>query len=244
MTPTAEQPFALWTIFRGIHRWFLAPGCPPTLMDERRWVRGLRTSVLLGMLGLLSSWMTTLWLYLGREFNNSDIANDTWIIAQGLIFGLCVMLPLSRWIGRGRLHSGFGLLISVVLYFAAALMWRQNPLNAVASAAATLGFSFVELRRPRTWFLVPLTAIAGLVGLELCGVFGGSVRGVWPPTLLSRLEDLLQINAIFAPFHTLIAIALGFRLWWDTPQYAAQPSPRPAANTAATSTAKPGQQHR
>ncbi|HUQ68587.1 MAG TPA: hypothetical protein VM165_03630 [Planctomycetaceae bacterium] len=100
--PLAEV-FAVWTIFRGLPRWYFARGCPPTLQHELRWVRGLRTSILLGTVGLASSWISTLWLFLEKQFQafSPFDGEGSLMFMPGAWFGLLVLLPLSRWMGRG-----------------------------------------------------------------------------------------------------------------------------------------------
>ncbi|HUQ68585.1 MAG TPA: hypothetical protein VM165_03620 [Planctomycetaceae bacterium] len=236
MTPTAQHPFAFWTIFRGIHRWFLAAGCPPTLSDERRWVRGLRTSVLMGTLGFVSSWMTILWHPI-EEIVFPRLGFGPWGLlsfSPGPVFGAIVLLPLSRWLGRGWFNSLWAVPVSTVAYYLAA----KHPAWAGWIGGCGVGVWMIDLRRPQTYWLVPLTTLAGGLPYEVMNLLPGGDTN-WTPPGFDWLNDLLSGSVLYTPFQTCVAIALGTRIWWP-PANSAHDSPRPAANTAETSTAKPG----
>jgi hypothetical protein len=232
MTPPAEHPFAFWTIFRGIHRWFLASRCPPTLRDERRWVRGLQTSVLMGTLGFISSWMTIFWIpaeriiFPGLGFGPYGVLS----LSPGPVFGAIVLLPLSRWLGRGWFNSFLAVEVSTAIYYFAA----NSPAWAGWIGGFGVGVWMIDPRRLQTLWLVPLATAAGGLPYEAMNLLPGGDAN-WTPPGFDWLNDLLAGSALYTPFQTCVAIALGTRIWWPPPN-SVQPSPRSAANTAA----KPG----
>lgn len=250
-----DSPFAVWRALRGLPRWYFARRCPPPLVDDRRWVRGLRTTFLLGTVGLTSSWISTLWVALEQTLLWPLPWGDdgALVFAPGIVFGLVVLLPLSRWLGRGWILSGLLVPISTAVYYGSVMLYVQNafeslwlPVEWFGAAAAGLWGGFgvsvwlIAPRKPRTWCLVPLvTVVGGMVTWGMSVTLDGPQPSM--PFGLDWLMELLSLNLLLSPFQVLVAIALGVRLWWPPPNAdPAQPSPRPAANTAETSTMNPG----
>jgi hypothetical protein len=247
MTTPPDHPFALWTIFYGLHRWFFALGCPPTLIDERRWGRALRTSVLLGTLELVSSWLCAIAMSFIILLATGWIGMvvGTPFCAPGFWFGIIVLLPLSRWQGRNWPLSALAILASSVIYYGAFILYvnQHDQIHfAGAAAGATGGFGVGWWMNPSCTptgrRVIALSTMAGTVGGLVCASIPNS-RLTATNAVADRLLDILYVDTWYSSFHVLVAIALGGRLWWEQRELP-QPSPRPAANTAATSTAKPG----
>jgi hypothetical protein len=227
-----QSPFAVWAIFRGIPRWYFARGYPPTLAHHSRRVRILQTTILLGTLGLVSSWVSTFWLFAERlVLSGSAFGGDgTLVFSPGTWFGLLVLMPLSRWMDRGWIASGLLVPISTAVYFGAVHLYLRNAFNSdflsndlLGGMACGLwgGFGvslwFINVRRPRTWWLVPWVAVIG--GLVTWGmtVFPSPERPSLPVGL-DWLMELVGMNLLFSPFQTAVAMALGARLWWRRPE--------------------------
>jgi hypothetical protein len=215
--PATDPPFAVWTLFRGLPRWFLARGCPPPLRDDRRWARGLRTSVLLGLMGLASSWASVFWLLIERWLFDVGMLG-TILFTPGLWFGLIVLLPLSRWVGRGWLASVLSVPASMAAYYTALLQMRPPGSLAGAWGGFGVGLWLMNPRRPSTWWVAPLAAVAGWLPYVILD----QLPDPWNPATglpaLDRLQELIGQNLLFSPFQVLVAMALGVRLWWPPPE--------------------------
>jgi hypothetical protein len=97
-----EKPFAIWHVFHDAPRWWFARGCPPTIWDERAWVRFVRMVVVLGAAGFvvgvsriatskMTGWIIQPSLPWDRVVNEGQL---------GCLFAVLVLLPMSRWLGR------------------------------------------------------------------------------------------------------------------------------------------------
>ncbi|HUQ68586.1 MAG TPA: hypothetical protein VM165_03625 [Planctomycetaceae bacterium] len=119
--------------------------------------------------------------------------------------------------------------ISAGVYFGAVMLYVRNlfnqgafPLSLVDPATAGLwgglGVSvwLIDVRRPRTWRLVPFVAVVGGLATGVTPLFNDAVRPSFPFGL-DWLSDLIAMNLMFSPFQTCVAMALGVRLWWETP---------------------------
>ncbi|MDZ4687018.1 MAG: hypothetical protein SH850_18230, partial [Planctomycetaceae bacterium] len=237
--PALADVFAVWTIFRGLPRWYFARGCPPTLARELQWVRAARTTILLGTIGLATSWISTLWLFGERSlpFASPFGKEGSMVFSPGAWFGLLVLVPLSRWLGRGWTVSSLLVPISTAVYFGAVHLYLRNAFNSdflsndlLGGMACGLwgGFGvsvwFIRLRRPRTWWLVPWVAFVG--GVVTYGMtVAPSPERLSLPFGLDWLIELFAMNLLFSPFQAFVAMALGARLWWNPPAQLTEPAP-------------------
>jgi hypothetical protein len=217
--PTADPAFALWTLFRGLPRWFLARGCPPPLRDDRRWVCGLRASVLLGTLGLAASWASVFWLLIERRLFDVGLIG-TILFTPGLWFGLFVMLPLSRWVGRGWLVSLLAVPVSTRVNYEVVRLANPHWELVAAWGGLGVGLWLCDPRRPRTLWTAAVAAIAG--GLPYAAM---NLLDRWDldpnagvPGGFEWVNGLVSMNLLFSPFQVLVAMALGVRLWWPPPK--------------------------
>jgi|GEM_PF-2118991 len=218
-------------------RWWLARGCPPPFQDDRKWVRVLRVSLLLGLLGTLSAWVSAVWLQMESllwEPPNSFLWIGSLLYSPGLWFGLIVLLPVSRWRGRNWIASLLAIPVSAGCLIGALFTWAwlgavikwQFPLQdwsgrvfEVLGAAALggIGGAYVQFwmtdwtrpgRRKRAW----PTIIAGASALILTMLLGGTTDPI-PYTLPDVLREILAMQRMLGPFQTLVAMALGIPFW-------------------------------
>lgn len=229
----SDPAFAVWTVFRGARRWWLARGCPPTVCDVRRWVRAVRVSALLGLTGLASSWVSSAWPLIGALEELAPGINGEYglVFWPGVAFGAVVLLPMSRWMGRGWWLSLAAIPVSAALYFNAVGLFfaTHNLLNGSARDAtwggclagllggAGVGVWMCHVTRPRTWLVALLAGIAGGLGGLATGVNWHGER-LPLPSEVEWLGWILAMNFCFSPFQVLVALAVGVRLWWMPPQ--------------------------
>jgi hypothetical protein len=254
MTMNADNPFAFWTVFHGIHHWFFARGCPPTIAPLRGWRRVLPLSVLLVSLGLTATMcgLTAVWCV--------GLSQAQWGAAVlGAGFGGLLLLPISRWVGRPWWLALLTVPLCAVWFWTFGHWWlfyqgvfsdvrgKAHDVLVWWAAMTTMGLGpalwMSSPLRWRSWLAPPVVAAGTAIA---AAAYGYSTRWMpsltWPmPAALGRLLDFIVLMQPVALFLTVTSAALGIRLWWPTPdEIATHASPRPAANTAETSTAKPG----
>jgi hypothetical protein len=250
MTPPPDNPFAVWTIFHGIHRWYFGRGCPPTIAALRGWQRALAVSVLLATLGLTASLcgLAAVWL-----LGPSRVRWGSTIL--GSCLGGLLLLPVSRWIGRPWWLAllavpfcalWFWLIDDVWNYYRGAFSQVRGKNYDVLvwwASMTTMGLGITGWMaspfKARSWLLPPAAAAASTIA-AIVYYWGtkSSMTLLLPNTLGQLLNFVVMVQPVML-FLTLTSAALGIRLWWPD-DAAAHPSPRPAANTAETSTANPG----
>jgi len=224
-----EPLFAVWTLFREAPRWWLARGCPPTVLAEPR---AMRVSLLLGLMGLAAGWLSAMLLHVNSlvQFHQEALF---WM--PGALFGGVVLLPLSRWIGRGWIASVLSIPVSVGAYWAAVYVDLKidPPLGAssvsepVAGALAGMagaGILCVWLMPIRRLRALPvhfvLSLAVGVAGGLITGFAIGTNHGSTGYSALDLVLELGVETAMFAPFQALAAFALGSRLWWERSPHA------------------------
>lgn len=221
-------------------RWWLARGCPPPFQDERKWVRVLRVSLLLGLLGTLSAWVSAVWLqieHLVFEPPNSFIWLGSLFVSPGLWFGLIVLLPVSRWRGRNWVHSLLAIPVSGLCLFGAIYLWvgigsayrTQFPLDEYPDppyaefvcwcclgliGAGLLQIWMTDWTRPGKVTRVVPVLLAGVCGTAMTALMGG-VDGPdrFPYDLPEFVRAVLVLQTLLGPFQMLVAIALGIPFW-------------------------------
>jgi hypothetical protein len=223
MNEDHNVPFAVWTLFRNAPQWWLARGCPPTFGNERR---ALQTSVLLGATGLASGWLSALLLLVNSIIH---IHEEGLFWMPGAVFGLIVLVPLSRWTGRNWFAAVFAIPVSTGAYWTAIYVYLENaPLFGSgrldpwlagclggASAMAILSVWMAPLRAGR-WLavLIPAGVSAGAVAGAISG-YGLDMDGTpASPPMFDVMWQLGHMSLVFTPFQTIAAMALGLRLWW------------------------------
>lgn len=219
------QPFDL-SGFAEPQTWFLAKGGPPALRDPRRSVRMLRAAMLLGLLGGCSAASCSITNILERFLSSGDL----FLLSPAVVFALIVLVPVSRWRGRGWISSLLSVPVSMAALYAAIFVeisltgafsgrGSENTVSAGFAAGAT-GAAIVSLwmtawKRPPVLTLVPVTTLAGALGgmIMWLGPENGLDLGL---PVIQPVLDFARPAAFFAPFHTLVAISLALR-WWPPP---------------------------
>lgn len=220
-----------WNVFAGAHRWWLRNGVPPTLGPAGTRVRAIRTSILLAVMGIVSSWLSFGALYL-----DAILLSQGWLIVPagaepvgcgpGWVYGMIVLVPLSRWLGRGWHATLLSLVVSAGLYYAALqLHFAISPIFGSTSKpivgawyAGLLGGVGVGLWMSRLGSLsmVWLPVLCGLVAsTSYLIVFPDRTAGnpAPAPALLRDAVTLLAFVRIFGTFQIPVAMVLGIRLW-------------------------------
>lgn len=229
------QPALSLMQFARPQRWWLARGVPPALHDLRRWVRALRTTLLLGVMGLASASVSTAFplisLFLNAIASGREYGEFGLLVWPGLVFGGVVLLPVSRWCGRNWWAAVLAVFVSIGCYYVSVSLYLEwNPLFGnkafspeVAGALAGLiggagvGLWMLPWRRPRRWWTLMAVAAAGGLGGLLTGAGWRADWNISVPSGLDWLRGLIGLNLCFSPFQGLVAVALGLRLWWDEP---------------------------
>src|SRR5688572_15807944 len=100
-------PLIEFAQFAHPQRWWLRRGPPPWLDDPRWRARAFRVTLALGLMGTFSGWLTIGCIFLCGSilpiFSSFERWHEgLWLFgAPGLCFAAGVLVPLSRWLGRG-----------------------------------------------------------------------------------------------------------------------------------------------
>lgn len=234
-----------WNVFAGAHRWWLRNRVPPTLGPAGTRSRAIRTSILLVVMGIVSSWVSFGALYL-----DAILLSQGWLIVPagaepfgcgpGFVYGIIVLVPLSRLLGRGWHATLLSLVVSAGLYYAAIqLHFAISPILGFTSKpmvgawyAGLLGGVGVGLWMSRLVCLsmMWLPVACGLVASTSYSiVFPDRTPGnsAPAPALLRDAVTLLAFVRIFGTFQVPVAVVLGARLWGWPPK---QPGAAHVAN--------------
>lgn len=224
-----QHPFALWTIYRGMPKWFLAKGCPPTTYSDRWWVRALRVSVLLYSLGALSGLLSALIAFIplpvlmtisGSSGGSSmDVVLTVNQIVIAVIYACLVLVPLSRWLGRPWWLAFLSLPVSTAAFLAAnfsavKMLESGYPfLFATEAGALILGIWMTPWRRTQFWFLPFTTISLGVVisfgYAPLLKLYTQPVSAAWMQQAMSYISTALA----YTLFQANIGVTLGMALW-------------------------------
>lgn len=225
-----------WNVFAGAHRWWLRSGVPPTLGPAATRVRVIRTSLLLAVMGIVSSWLSFGALYL-----DAFLLSQGWLVVPagalpagcgpGFVYAIIVLVPLSRWLGRDWHATLLSLVVSSAVYYAALqLCFAISPIVGSTSKpmvgawyAGLLGGVGVGLWMARVGSLsmVWLPAVCGLVASTSYSIVFLDRTPINPapaPALLRDAMILLAFVGIFGTFQVPVAVMLGARLWWWPPK--------------------------
>lgn len=215
-----------WNVFAGAHRWWPRNGVPPTLGLAGTRARAIRTSLLLAVMGIVSSWASFGLILLDRFGQSPSGLNAIIGLGPGTAFGIIVLVPLSRWLGRNWFWSMLSLLPSCGLYYAALnVHFFVSPIFGQTSNppvgafwAGMLGGAGVGLwmARPGKRSMVGLPIACGLVAGVCCSIVfldgtpmnGGSFGG-----FLRDARNFLAFPTIYGGFQVPVAVVLGTRLW-------------------------------
>lgn len=216
-------------------RWWLRRGPPPWLDDPRWWVRAFRTSMALGVMGTITGWLTVVGLFLVGLLDRWLVGLPSWfselafgvLCGPGFWFGVGVLIPLSRWLGRSWIFSllsvpasMFACYCGVMTLFLIDPIMGQSPDWVPFEDSGSFFAGFVGAAIVSLWMGNPLKKSAWLAGLTAsilasigCGVLPWMEQSSTPH--LRQFGDLLQFAGPYVTFQSLAAIGLGVRLWWD-----------------------------
>lgn len=218
-------------------RWWLRRSPPPWLDDPQWIVRAFRASLVLGLMGTASGWLTVLGLFT-LQLSESLVGKlPAWmtegafglLCGPGFWFGVGVLLPLSRWLGRNWVFSLLSVPASMfacycgvtTLFFVDPIM-GQSPDWAPWEGSGWFFGGLVGAAIVSLWMGNPVKKSAWLAGFAAsilaaigCGVLPWLAENHSP--WLSQSRELLQFAGPYVIFQSLTAIGLGIRLWWDRP---------------------------
>jgi hypothetical protein len=189
-------------------------------------VQAARVSVLMGALGFVAGWVSTLAWWGSARLLNSELG---FLVGPGVCFGLVVLIPFSRWCGRGWWRTLFTPAVSAGAYYAAVMAFVANSppfgdtnLSQMLGGFVAGGCGAAIVAAWLTPWLWPRPPVLFWTATLLMGGLGGVTTGLaiaqdsspwWGPPELEELSLLVDGSLIFAPYQTLLAIALGMRLW-------------------------------
>jgi len=214
-------------------RWWLRRG-PPAWLDDPRWfARAFRASLLLGVMGTVTGWLTVagiVLMHIAEPWAGSlSISEFNLFLGPGLWFGIGVMMPLSRWLGRGWIMTLLAVPVSMfACYCGFITLLLVHPImssrpsefpggkDAAGFYAGFVGAAIVSL-----WMGHPLRKSAWLAGMTAsllaslnCGLyFLAQPDGSMLP-LPGELATIIAQGWLYVGFQSLTAVGLGVRLWW------------------------------
>lgn len=198
---------------------------PPLWLDDPRWyIRAMRVSLVLGILGFISASLTTVCF---------EVFVFSAYVAPGLWFGLITLIPLSRWIGRGWILTLLAVPVSMVASFCgvtvcAGFARMSSHVGGFFQmfAGSFFGGFFGALivsawmgnpKQTRSW-------IACLCATVLAALACGFSQGIyadassrWGPHVVSALGGFVMVGLVFYAFQCVVPICLGARLWFPMP---------------------------
>lgn len=222
-----------WNVFAGAHRWWLRKGVPPTLGPAGTRARAIRASLLLAMMGIVSSWLSFGVMLFDRFGHSHPGLNAITGLGPGAAFGVVVLVPLSRWLGRSWFWSIISILPSAGLFYAAVHVHffvspifgqTSNPPVGAFWAGLVGGVGIgLWMARPGGRSLLGLPVACGLVAGVCCSIVfldgtplnGGSLGG-----FLRDARNFLAFPTIYGSFQVPVAVVLGMRLWFMKKQLA------------------------
>lgn len=223
------------------HRWWLRRGLPPWLDDPRWYARAFRATLVMGVLGTLSGWLTVAGMMLVNWVDQSLPGSPKWITegalglfcGPGVWFGAGTLIPFSRWLGRGWLFSLLALPVSMfasccgiwIFLFVGPIMgpepgWIPGGKQAAGFYAGFAGAAVIAVwmghpQRLEAW----LSGIsASLLASLVCGLyFVATQQSSVYASLPSVFQGILPLASLYVGFQSLTAVGLGVRLWWQPP---------------------------
>lgn len=215
-----------WNVFAGAHRWWLRKGVPSTLGPTGTRTRAIRASLLLATMGTLSSWLSFGTLYLDGFIYGHGVLDAMMGFGPGFAYGIIVLVPLSRWLGRNWLATLLSPVVSAGLYYAALqLYFAISPIFGSTSKpivgawyAGLLGGVGVGLWMARlvSLSMVWLPVVCGLVASACCSILfleGTPVKAGTFSGWLNDVRNVLAFPTIYGGFQVPVAVVLGIRLW-------------------------------
>lgn len=221
-----RHPGALWELVLSAPRWLLHRGYPPELDDPRLLVRLLRITLVMIVLGILSSWVTVV----AKYFTDYDISLNRYFIRfvrecyPGLWFGLIVLVPISRWQGRNVWLTAAAVPVSTIVHQFLSLRFvsldHGNPswlYSVLAGSIGGLGLALwmIPPLSPRACLFLFITVIVGIAGYFLTDRVLDDLTYIKQqmtfPFDRYAFFFLVQ-SSLYLPFNCLVAMVLGWKL--------------------------------
>jgi hypothetical protein len=219
------------------HAWWLRQAPPPWLDDPRWQARAFRASLLLGLMGTVSGWLTVAG-FVGAAFVSELLGGFEEALqfvfglfcGPGFWFGVGVLMPLSRWLGRGWILSLLSVPLSMLACYCGVVTFltidpimgpgpawipggeRAGGFSAGFVGAAIVGLWMGHPRRKSAWLAVGLATFLAALG---CGAIFLPGNDPSPPVwMVPEITQWIRFGAPYVTFQSLAAIGLGARLWW------------------------------
>lgn len=220
--PESSREWLSWNVLAGAPKWWFRAEVPPTLGPAGTWERVIRTSVLMGLLGLAASWLSTvLILALSSDQSLAPMGLILLLFVNpGTVYALVVILPWSIWM---RLPLRWAILtIPFCAAFALAVAFTVfvgpdpgHPNTAVAVFAWPAGILWWCTSRStvQTNILTLICIIAtGLACLLVhFGLDSPMLRSVSP--VATWAVECVRYSAFLAALSVPVSITLGSLLW-------------------------------
>ncbi|MFO0919532.1 MAG: hypothetical protein U0872_14630 [Planctomycetaceae bacterium] len=214
--------------------WLLRRGRPPWLNDPRWYANALRATLVLGLMGITTGWLTVI-AARGANFIDAQTGGQAHWLSEGVMgaiggpglwFGLGVLIPLSRWLGRGWVLTVLVVPVSMLASFCGCWTFLfVSPIFGVAPTwvpggkdAAWFYSSLVGATIVSAWMGHPLKKAAWLAGLvatlsaalgcQLVTLVGDPSRMTFGP-LPQQFVESIPLVAVFGTFQSLRRRRLG-----------------------------------
>lgn len=213
--------------------WLSRHGPRYWLGDPRWYVRAIRVSLVLAVLGSASASLTTACL-LVQPFSI--------FVAPGLWFGIVTLIPLSRWLGRGWILTLLAVPVSVVANlcgvfayldacslfgkvfgdFARALFGETRILFdgffggfvGALIVSAWMG----NLKQRQSWIAGFCATAFAALGCGFGRILHDDIRAFagshWDPLAMSGFARFVIAGLLFYTFQCVVPVCLGARLWF------------------------------
>ncbi len=221
------NPWIDWANWRSVHRWWLARECPPVLRDERHGVRVFRITLLCGSLGIIAPTLAGVCWAVREAMSLPEMLSTN---SPPICFWLLVLFPLSRWLGRGWILTGFSGLVSIAAYWSGvwaflsgADLFEHGPgdfssfagyaggMLGGATGGLMLGLWMTHLGRRSALMDVARAVLAGALGGLGFSLLLANQAEPWGADWFPPLRVVIS-GQPHIPFQSLMAIALGMRL--------------------------------
>lgn len=220
--PESSRERLSWNVLAGAPKWWFRAEVPPTLGPAGTWERVIRTSVLMGLMGLAACWLSTvLMLVLIVDRSLAPVGFlILFFVNPGTVYSLVVILPWSVWM---KLPLRWAILtIPLVASFTLAVAFvvfvgtdPGNPNLLVAIVVWPTGILWWCTSRStdQTSSLTMVCIVAtGLTCLLVhFGLTSPMLKSV--PTVVSWAVLAVGYSAYLASLSVPVTIALGSFLW-------------------------------
>jgi hypothetical protein len=193
---------------------WLAKTGPPAWLDDPRWyIRAIRLSLALAILGFISAGLSIPCVILGTVALVKNVGYLFLLFLffmPGLCFGLVALLPLSRWLGREWPLALLAVPVSMAASFGGVLGWCAA--GALQPLAAGFAAGFVGALMVGAWMGNP-TQLRAWIAVFCAIVLASLGCGVVSCVGITQKFEINGLFAVFCTFQCVVAICLGARLW-------------------------------